>query len=324
VRLLLSLLLAVALAGGAGAQEAVPVEVASSPIERFDLRTPVGARFGSLTFLGGVQLTSRDPDFGGLSGLRLDESGRGLTAISDRGNWFRGTIDYEGGRPVAVSNLTRAPTPGRDGRPLPGRRGADTEALEIDGRTAWVTSERVHWLTRHALGADGRPAGPGKAVALPKAAAGAKRNAGYEAMARLTSGALVLIAENFLDDAGHNRAFAVGGKAPFTFAVRRADDFSPTDLVRLPDGDLVMLERRYRPPFSLSIRLKRLAAQDVVPDAVVDGPILLEASLAQRIDNFEALAVHRGEDGRTVLTLLSDDNFSALQRTLLLQFALAQ
>ena len=36
----------------------------------------------------------------------------------------------------------------------------------------------------------------------------------------------------------------------------------------------------------------------------------------------EGLAVHRDADGETVLTLISDDNFSPLQRTLLLQFTL--
>ncbi|RXF75638.1 esterase-like activity of phytase family protein [Hansschlegelia zhihuaiae] len=322
MRILLAVALALALGGAARAEEPTPVEVASTPIERFDLSTPVGATFGSLVFLGGLELKSRDADFGGLSGLRVDETGRSLTAISDRGTWFRGTIDYEGERPVAITGLTRTPTPGRDGRPLPGRRGADTEALEIEGRTAWVSSERVHWLTRYALDGDGRPKGAGQAVALPKAAAGAKRNSGYEAMARLKSGAIVLIAENFPDENGDNRAFVAGGKTPFAFAVRRTDDFSPTDLVRLPDGDLVMLERRYRPPFSLSVRLKRLAAKDVAAGAPADGPVLMEASLAQRIDNFEALSAHRAPDGRTVLTLLSDDNFSALQRTLLMQFAL--
>jgi hypothetical protein len=34
--------------------------------------------------------------------------------------------------------------------------------------------------------------------------------------------------------------------------------------------------------------------------------------------------VHRGADGETVLTLVSDDNFSMLQRTLLLQFTLLE
>ena len=158
----------------------------------------------------------------------------------------------------------------------------------------------------------------------PGATARAPSNAGYEAMARLSSGAIALVAEKFLDEAGNNRAFVVGGKQPFEFSVVRSNDFSPTDLVRLPGGDLVLLERRYQPPFSLSIRLRRLTAKEIAPDAVVDGPVLMEASLVQRIDNFEALGAFRAADGRTVLTLVSDDNFSSIQKTLLLQFALGE
>ena len=38
----------------------------------------------------------------------------------------------------------------------------------------------------------------------------------------------------------------------------------------------------------------------------------------------EALAAHRAASGETVLTLMSDDNFSALQRTLIMQFTLPE
>ena len=41
-----------------------------------------------------------------------------------------------------------------------------------------------------------------------------------------------------------------------------------------------------------------------------------------QIDNMEGLSVHRDARGALVLTLISDDNFSPLQRTLLLQFTL--
>jgi hypothetical protein len=321
VRLAAAILAALlAAAGPARAQEAV--EVAATPIERFDAGTPVGARYGELVFLGGLKLSARDPDFGGLSGLRLSADGRSFTAISDRGNWFRGELGYDGSRPTGLTNVTRSPTPGRDGRPLQGRRGFDTEGLEIDGRTAYVSSERAQWLTRYALDADGRPDGRGRAVALPKDAASAPHNAGFEAIAVAPDGGILMIAEKHLDADGDNRAFVVGAKAPFSFAVRRSDDFSPTDLVRLPGGGYALLERRFRPPFSLHVRIRKLEERDLRPGAIVDGRVLMEASLAQTIDNFEAIAVHR-EGGSTVLTVLSDDNFSALQRTLLMQFRLA-
>ena len=44
--------------------------------------------------------------------------------------------------------------------------------------------------------------------------------------------------------------------------------------------------------------------------------------MGYQIDNFEGMAVHRAADGALVLTLISDDNFSPLQRTLLLQFTM--
>ena len=48
---------------------------------------------------------------------------------------------------------------------------------------------------------------------------------------------------------------------------------------------------------------------------------MIEADLAYQIDNMEGMAVHRTTNGETFVTLISDDNFSFIQRNLLLQFA---
>ena len=66
------------------------------------------------------------------------------------------------------------------------------------------------------------------------------------------------------------------------------------------------------------------ALASVVPGALVDGPILFEADMGYEIDNFEGIDVHRDSGGDIVLTLVSDDNFSFLQRTLLMQFVLLE
>jgi hypothetical protein len=58
------------------------------------------------------------------------------------------------------------------------------------------------------------------------------------------------------------------------------------------------------------------------PGALVDGPVLFFADFGQQVDNMEGLSVHQSPAGETVLTMISDDNFSAIQRTLLLQFTL--
>ena len=55
---------------------------------------------------------------------------------------------------------------------------------------------------------------------------------------------------------------------------------------------------------------------------MVDGTPLIVADLAYQIDNMEGIAVQRNAAGETIVTLVSDDNFSVLQRNLLLQFAL--
>jgi hypothetical protein len=70
------------------------------------------------------------------------------------------------------------------------------------------------------------------------------------------------------------------------------------------------------------MRLRRIAGQDIRPGATVDGTVLIEADSRFAIDNMEGLAV-RVVDGQTILTLVSDDNGSMFQRTLLLQFALS-
>ncbi len=51
-------------------------------------------------------------------------------------------------------------------------------------------------------------------------------------------------------------------------------------------------------------------------------PPIFEANLANEVDNMEGIDVHVTAEGETVLTMVSDDNFSMIQRTLLLQFTL--
>ena len=97
-----------------------------------------------------------------------------------------------------------------------------------------------------------------------------------------------------------------------------------SDAASLPDGDLLLLERKFGWTSGLSVRLRRLRLSEIGTGALVDGSVLFEADLGYEIDNMEGLSVHRGPDGETVLTLVSDDNFSIIQRTLLLQFTLVE
>jgi len=87
------------------------------------------------------------------------------------------------------------------------------------------------------------------------------------------------------------------------------------------DRDAVLLERRFSLFGGFGCRLRRIDAAALKAGARVDGPVLYESEPSHQVDNMEGLAIHR-DGGETVLSLISDNNFSALQRTLLLEFAL--
>jgi hypothetical protein len=316
-------------ARGSGATESgiVPVEVAAKPIPTF-LPGSAETVFGTLEFRGGLVLSSPDRRFGSLSGLDFTADGR-LMAVADSGFWFTASLDEKDGRPAAIRNAAIAPLLDDAGRPLRGKLRSDAEGLRLsaDGSAAYVTFEGNNSVRRYRASPDFARA-RGEPVAVPKAVARLPRNEGLEAVAlpppgSALAGAVVLFAEHALDAAGNHRGFIVGGPHPGTFTIRRIGEFDLTDAAFLPDGDLLVLERSFSYSAGVAMRLRRFAAADLRPGAVLEGPIQFEAGMRYDIDNMEGLAVHRNEAGETIVDLISDDNNNRLfQRTLLLRFAL--
>jgi hypothetical protein len=107
-----------------------------------------------------------------------------------------------------------------------------------------------------------------------------------------------------------------------TFALRRSDDFDVSDCAIAPHGALLVLERRFSWARGVAMRIRSVPLAAIKPGALLEGPELIFADMGHQIDNMEGLALHRAADGAIVLTLISDDNFSPLQRTVLLQFTL--
>lgn len=106
--------------------------------------------------------------------------------------------------------------------------------------------------------------------------------------------------------------------------MRRTEKYDISDAVLLPSGELLILERKFSWFTGVNIRIRSIPLKGIAPGALVDGPVLFLADLGHEIDNMEGIDAHVTADGETVLTLISDDNFSMLQRTLLLQFTLAE
>jgi len=106
--------------------------------------------------------------------------------------------------------------------------------------------------------------------------------------------------------------------------LRAGSLFRPTGAALLPSGDVLLLERRYTLLGGLGARVSRIAAATIRPGARLAPKTLAELAPPLTLDNFEGIAAHRAADGTTRITLLSDDNFNAFQRTLLVQFELLE
>jgi hypothetical protein len=306
----------------------VSIEVNARPIPAFDTRDRSRLRFGSLEYRSGLVLTSGFRGFGGLSGLRLDAKGERFISFSDHGSWFTGRIVYRGREMTGLEDVEAAPMLGADGRPITARGWFDTESIALDGSYVYIGLERVNQVLRFDF-SKGFTRSRGEVVPMPAAVLKLPNNKGLEALVfvpkgRPLAGTLIAISERGLDTRGNLIAFLVGGPTPGQFSVRRTDKYDVSDAVLLPGGDLLVLERKFSWIEGVGIRIRRIPLASLAPGAVVDGPTIFEADLGDEIDNMEGIDAHVTPEGDTVLTLISDDNFSMIQRTLLLQFTLLE
>ena len=316
-----------ALPRGSDAPASIPIR--ATPLDHFSLLHRERRAFGALTYRSGLQLRADHEGFGGFSGLCRSADGARLVALTDHAQWLTARVAVANGRLSGLDEAVLAPVLGADGRPLRRSRAFDAEALAIaeDG-SAYVGIERVHEVRRFASwGRDGVRA-RGVPMPVPPEVKRLPFNKSLEAVGvaprrHPLAGAVIAVAEEARPgDSAPTQGFILTGPRRGVFEVARSDAFDITDLAFLPTGEMLLLERRLSFFRGIAARIRRIAPDVVAPDARVDGPVIFEADMGHEIDNMEGLAVHRDAGGETVVTLISDDNFLGLQRTLLLEFAL--
>ena len=289
--------------------------------------------FGALRFLGGLALTSTADKFGAFSGLAVSADGKHLLAISDTGEWFSADIARSNDKLSGLSNTRMAPVRGNDGSILnKGHKwNADAEGLNWSDGRALISFERQMGKLRAVdLGTKGFFA-PARILPESKLLNTIRGNRGIESIAvppknSSLAGSLIAIGERVLNGGNHT-GWVLKGSQINRFFIRRRDDFDITAAEFLPNGDLLLLERRFSLIRGSAVRLRRIAAVDISavkskPGMILDGLDLMTADLSHQIDNMEGMAVRTGPDGMPVILLISDDNFNFFQRTLLLEFAL--
>jgi hypothetical protein len=292
--------------------ELVPVDVDAKRPERTD--------FGSLTLLSAFHLESKDKRFGGLSGLSIGNNGK-LYAVSDRGYWLSATMatDQNG----ALTNLTDwqiAPilTPAKT--PVTGRlRDAEALTQTRDG-SFLVGFEGAHRIWRYSAPPNTFTSTP-IAVSVPSVIARAPGNGGIEGLTTLPDGRLLVLTEQFANPDGSFKGWLLDQDQSAELSYVPAEGFRVTDCAALDNGDVVVLERRYVPFGILSVRLARVEAKNIQPGAKLAGRELLKLEQPLAVENFEGMAVQQTAAG-TMIFIVSDDNYSTFQQTLLLQFLL--
>jgi len=299
---------------------AIAVTATPLPLNERDEHQSV---IGRLAYRGGIELRSENLLFGGLSGLEVSDDGKTMTAMSDNGRWVRVALEYDARGYLSGTGpgLMKAIKPAA-GYPLKGNW-RDAESIATDGNGGYfVAFERQHRIWHYRT----PPADPFDAVPVPLKAPDdigqQPSNGGIEAMARLCDRRLLIISEKATSADGTAKAWVYDGKQWKALGYALTGSFHPTGAAVLPDCNLIVLERSFSLVEGVRARITFVPAKSIRPGATLRGEELAELVPPVTVDNMEGIAARKGPDATPLIYLVSDDNFSGFQRTILMMFAL--
>ncbi|MSP95016.1 MAG: hypothetical protein EXR00_07055 [Alphaproteobacteria bacterium] len=306
-----------------------PLDVTASRIPLYPNR-PDEKRAGSLIYRGGLELSSTDARFGGLSDIEVNEDGSEILAVSDNARWLRARLSYDASGDLSgFASVIIAPMVGMDGTAMQALEG-DAEGLTLEnahdlyGGTI-VSFERYVRVWRYDL-SNGLRAPPSN-VPIGSWVNALRNNAQLEAITLVRPDTLAIFAEmkvNPGDDILVGLEGYPGGPRRLTTrmaSIVPRDPHAVTSAKTAPDGTLFVLERRFSPAAGVGMELRRIPGSEVREGARMNGEVLANLSFQDaNIDNMEGIALRQGPNGETFLYMISDNNFSNLERTLLLMF----
>jgi len=264
-----------------------------------------------LVELSRLVLTDPDPRFGGLSGIELDADGTRIAMVGDKGILVTGRLKRQGDR-ITGAELHIADLHDKHGKVLKGGFLADAEGLAFDGQGGFLVSfEGLHRIKRYAA-----PDAPSRNGPRCPQFRRLQKNSGLEALARAPDGTVYAIPER---SGRWKRPFPVyrmrGRRCDARLRIPRRGTFLVTGADFGPDGMLYIVERSFQ-LIGFATRIRRFAVRG---NRIADEEVLMETGHGA-IGNLEGIAVWRDPAGSIRLTLVSDDNFSFFQRTLLIEF----
>jgi hypothetical protein len=276
-----------------------------------------GAAAARLELGARVVWTHADPAFGGFSGIEVADDGATFTAIGDRGIWATGAMSRKDGDLVDVQLNGLGPLRQISGEAL-ADKDVDAEDLARDPRNGrlFVSFESFHRIREY-------PDIAGPAASVPGHAdfSTLQINSGLEAIAFDADGALYAIPER---SGAWERPFPVyrlrDGVWDKRLRLSRSGTFLVAGADFGPDGRLYMLERDFSWARGFATRIRRFT---LGPDGFDGGETLFLTDFGST-DNFEGISVWRDSSGATRVTLIADDNFFALQSTVVAEGVLIE
>ncbi|MEM8570102.1 MAG: esterase-like activity of phytase family protein [Pseudomonadota bacterium] len=261
--------------------------------------------------------TDRSPRFGGFSGLEIQDQGRALLTISDRASWARAQLERDEDGTLQRIRLTGiGPLLSIKGTLLDGLD-TDAEGLAMDRQgTAYVSFEHFHRVRRYP-----KIDGPAEYVPSPPEFSDFQPNSGLEALAIDADDVLYAIPER---SGAETRPFPVfrlkQGRWDQQMSIPRRGKLLVTDADFGPDGRFYLLERHFQFVGGFAIRIRSFS---LGATGFEDEHTLLETRLGDNLlDNMEGISVWQDVLGQIRVTLISDDNFNLLQRTLISEYIL--
>lgn len=247
-------------------------------------------------------------DFGGLSGIEVTADGNRFLAVTDQGTAFGGAFVRVDG--VITEMVTDTRFRLRDNRGnyvVYPRQDAEGLAIGPDGTVA-VSLEGIHRIYLY----DDLSEVAVAAIADPDFR-GFSGNASLEAVAIGPDGAVYTMPER---SGRAERPFPVyrylNGAWDQPFAIPRRGAFVVVGADVGPDDRLYVLERDFT-GIGFRTRVRRF-------DLAGGGEETLLKTANATHDNLEGISVWRDDAGRLVMTLVSDDNFKALQQTEVVEY----
>ena len=264
------------------------------------------------------ELQSDHEGFGGLSGLWIAPDGTSMITVSDIGQRWQARLHHDDtGRLIDIDGFTVADLPRR---PEEGERSRwiDSEELSSDGQDGLIVAyEGQHRLQRWQL--DDLDAIP-ESIVLPKGL-GKPSNSGIEALTNLADGRLFAVAERVGAWGGEGlMGWVIDGETADDLVYLQGPNMSPTGADRLEDI-VYIVERAFSLLGGFRTRIVSLQSDLIEPGARLETKELAAFRWGDFGENFEAIVARRGPDGRIFLYLLTDDNFSFFQETLLVQLS---